>query len=287
MIVTSTAREFHYRLPHRVAGHRIGSHPGSSLGAGQEFVSHANLYDRPDPRRLDLRASLRNVRGDWIVRVYRQHAGIPVHVVVDVSASMSFGAHKPKLKVVAEFVEALGRSAFRVGDALGMLAFDAKERLDLRVPALLSRGMGSVMAAMLQRCSTSSGGIRGLEQTALHLAGREGLVFLASDFHWPLDRLGAVLDLLTQAYVVPMIVWDPAEIQPPPRDALAALHDAESGVRRTLWMRPKLRAQWNDAVAKRRVDLDRFFAARSLRPFYVTGEFDCEAMSQYFFEAAA
>ena len=283
----SAAQEFHYRLPGRVAGHRLGSHPGSSLGAGQEFVSHVNLYDRPDPRRLDLRASLRNVRGDWLVRVYRQRVGVPLHVVIDVSSSMSFGARRPKLQVVAEFVEALGRSAFRVGDALGMLAFDAQARTDLFVPALLSRGMGSVMAGMLQRCQTHAGGIEGLEQTALYLVGREGLVFLVSDFHWPLDRLGNVLDLFSQTYLVPMIVWDPAEIAPPTRDAVAALHDAESGVRRTLWMRPKLRAQWHDAVAKRRSELDRLFAAQSLRPFYVSGAFDGEAMSRYFFEAAA
>lgn len=283
----SSVQEFHYRLPHRIGGQRPGSHPGSSLGAGQEFLSHVNLYDRPDPRRLDLRASLRNVRRDWLVRVYRQRAGIPVHAVIDVSASMSFGALRPKLQLVAEFVEALGRSAFRAGDALGMLAFDARERSDLLVPARLSRGMGSLMAAMLRRCETTCGGIEGLEQTALHLAGREGLVFLVSDFHWPLARLGGVLDLLVRAYVVPMIVWDPAEIQPPARDGLAALHDAESGVRRTLWMRPALRTRWSDAVAKRRAELDGFFAARSLRPFYVIGEFGGDAMSQYFFEAGA
>src|SRR5512138_61491 len=149
--------EFHYRLPRRLGTWRPGSHPATSLGTGQEFVSHASLYDRPDPRRLDLRASLRNVRGDWLVRVYRQRAGIPVHVVVDVSASMSFGARRPKLSIAAEFVEALGRSAFRVGDALGMMAFDADERGDLLVPALSSRGIGSVMADMLERCETSAG----------------------------------------------------------------------------------------------------------------------------------
>ena len=283
----SNVQEFHYRLPGRVGGHRLGSHPGSSVGAGQEFVAHVNLYDRPDPRRLDLRASLRSVRGDWLVRVYRQRTGIPVHVVVDVSSSMRFGARRSKLAIVSDFVEALGRSAFRVGDALGMLAFDARERMDLFMPAMLGRGTGSVMADMLRQCTTSAGGIEGLEKAALHLAGREGLVFLVSDFHWPLDRLSGVLDLLAHAFVVPMIVWDPAEIQPPTRDALAAVHDAESGVRRTLWMRPKLRAQWHEAVARRRAELDGFFAARALRPFYMIGAFDGEAMSQYFFEAAA
>ena len=31
----------------------------------------------------------------------------------------------------------------------------------------------------------------------------------------------------------------------------------------------------------------RLFAARAIRPFYVNGAFDGEAMSHYFFEAAA
>ncbi|MEZ0207411.1 MAG: MxaS protein, partial [Ideonella sp.] len=40
------SQEFHYRLPHRAAGWRPGSHRGSTLGAGLEFASHASLYDR-------------------------------------------------------------------------------------------------------------------------------------------------------------------------------------------------------------------------------------------------
>jgi uncharacterized protein (DUF58 family) len=246
-----------------------------------------SLYDRPDPRRLDLRASLRNLGGDWLVRINRQRAGIPVHVVADVSASMSFGFPQPKLHVVAEFVEALGQSAFRVGDALGMLAFDAGERTDLFVPAHLSRGTGSIMASRLRDCEGSAGGIEGLEEAVLRLAGRQGLVFLASDFHWPLDRLGGVLDLLVHAYVVPIIVWDRAETEPPAHNALAALRDSESGVRRTLWIRPKVREKWRDAVANRHAALDQLFSARALRPFYIQGAFDGEAMSRYFFEAAA
>jgi hypothetical protein len=143
------------------------------------------------------------------------------------------------------------------------------------------------MASMLKQCDSAAGGIEGLEEAVLHLAGREGLIFLISDFHWPLERLGGVLDFLAHAYVVPMIVWDPAETEPPTGDAFAPLYDAELGTRRTLWIRPKLRTQWRNAVANRRAELDQFFAARAIRPFYVTGTFDGEAMSHYFFEATA
>lgn len=283
----STSREFHYRLPRRSGGWRPGSHPGSSLGAGQEFVSHVSLYDRPDPRRLDLRASLREVRGDWLVRVNRQRVSVPVHVIVDVSSSMSFGTPKSKLQVVGDFVTALGHSTFRVGDAFGMLAFDSHERADMFVPALLSRGVGEVMASMLADCRGAAGSSEGLQEAALHLAGRHGLIFIASDFHWPLDRLGGVLDLLAHSYIVPLVIWDPAETRPPERDGLMPLRDVESGRRSTFWLRPNMRARWQEAVERRRAELNALFTARSVRPFYVSGEFDNEALSNYFFEATA
>ena len=288
-----TPQEFHYRLRGRVSGQRPGSHPGSSIGAGQEFVSHMSLYDRPDPRRLDLRASLRGLTDEWLVRVNRQRAGASVRALVDVSASMMFGSRRPKLQVVADFVEALGLSAFRVGDAVGMMAFDEAERADLFVPARVSRGMGSLMgnalravcAGLAQPAPPQGGSSDGLEDAASRLAGQQGLVFLVSDFHWPLERLDIALDLLAHAGVIPVVVWDPAETEPPTRNALASLRDAESGARRTLWLRPQLREEWRRGVEQRRAEIDSFFAAHAIRPFYMEGAFDADALSRYFFEA--
>jgi hypothetical protein len=291
-------QEFHYRLPGRVSGQRPGSHPGSSIGAGQEFVSHVSLYDRPDPRRLDLRASLRGLKEEWLVRVNRQRAGASVRAIVDVSASMMFGSQRPKLHVVADFIEALGMSAFRVGDAVGLMAFDEAERPDLFIPARVSRGMGSMMGTALREACDASGQYvagrqarphnrvaDGLEDAASRLAGQQGLVFLVSDFHWPLERLDIALDLMAHAGVVPVIVWDPAETEPPTRDALASLRDAETGARRTLWLRPRLRKEWRRSVEERRAQIDTFFAAHAIRPFFIEGAFDADALSRYFFEA--
>ena len=291
-----TPREFHYRLPGRLSGQRPGSHPGSSVGAGQEFVAHRSLYDYPDPRRLDLRASVRTLQDEWLVRVNRQRTGTAVRALVDVSPSMSFGAARPKLHIVADFVEALGLSAFSVGDAVGMLAFDTAERTELFMPGRVSRGMGSLMAAALREWSRQPprhGGFRrghgaptnALEDTASRLAGQQGLVFLVSDYHWPLAHLGVPLDLMAHATVVPVIVWDPAETQPPAQNALASLSDMESNTRRTLWLRPKLRDEWHRAVARRRAEIDQYFHTRALRPFYMEGTFDPDALSRYFFEA--
>jgi uncharacterized protein (DUF58 family) len=280
--------EFHYRLRARVPGQRPGAHHGASLGAGQQFAAHRRLFDQPDPRRLDLRASLRDVRGDWLVRIQRQRSAVPVHAVVDVSASMHFGARKTKLEVAADFVEALGSSAFRAGDALGLLAFDGVEREELLMPARHSRGLGSVMAERLRACRPQTAGpstIRGLQHCTARLAGRQGLVFIVSDFHWPTDALGGVLDMLAPACVVPMIAWDPSEIEPPGTAAMLAVSDAETGVRRTLWLRDAVRLRWRDAVKARRAELHALFEARGMAPFHLRGRFDAEALTRHFLEA--
>jgi uncharacterized protein (DUF58 family) len=280
--------EFHYRIPRKLGAWRPGTHPATTLGAGQEFVSHMSLYDRPDPRRLDLRASLRDVRGDWLVRVSRQRAAVAVQVVVDVSASMEFGALRTKREIAAEFVESVGASAFRVGDALGLAAFDERERAELFVPAMLTRGAGSVMAQVL-RSATSSGvdGGAAVEAAVERFAGRNCLVFIVSDFHWPLAALDRALDTLSHAFVVPVVVWDRAEVEPPARTGLVSLRDMESGSTQTLWMRPSLRARWVARVAQRRAEIQEVCARHFTRPFFTVDGFDSEAMSRYFFEAAA
>jgi hypothetical protein len=350
----SEHREFHYRLPHRIGGWRPGSHRGSSLGGTQEFVSHLRLYDRPDPRRLDLRASLRNIQQDWLVRVNRQRSSIPVHAVIDVSASMTFGSHRSKLEVAAEFIESLGRSTFRLGDSLGMLAFDEIERTDLFVPARVGRGVGDTMAGMLRDTVSATGeigggdpgrrgdrqlgrtlrpresegsrplqgshgpqgsqshglqgtrephglqgaaglrgaertyGLQGLRDVIQHLAGRRGLVFVVSDFHWPLDEgTRAALESLSHSFVVPVVVWNPAEMEAPARDGLAQIRDVESDAQRTVWIRRRIRQDWRDSVEARRRELDRLFTDVAMRPFYMIERFDSEALSKYFFEVAA
>lgn len=291
--------EFHYRLPMRAGGARPGSHPGSSYGSGQQFAMHGRLFDHPDPRRLDLRASLRAARDDeWLVRVHLQRVAVAVFAIVDVSASMQFGTRRTKLEVAADFVEALGHSAFRVGDRLGMLAFDSGERDDLFMPARTGRGTGSLLASMLRACASGMAGraadrqaarasVEGLRRCVSRVAGRQALVFVVSDFHWPLAQLSPVLDMLVHACVVPMVVWDEAEITPPRHASLLAVNDAESGEERRLWLSRDTRERWREGVARRRGELAAVFGPRGMRPFYVEGGFDPEAMSRYFLELTA
>ncbi len=159
----TAAAEFFYKVPGKLGGIRPGAHSSSRLGQGQEFAAHARLFDSPDPRRLDLRASLRDVRGEWLVRTNRQRSSVRVQAVVDVSASMAFGARTRKLDVAADFVAALGYSAFRFGDSVGLCAFDQESRNDLYVPPSIGRGAGVLMADRLRQCAVRDSSMRNLQ----------------------------------------------------------------------------------------------------------------------------
>jgi len=294
--------EFYYRLRHVAGGQRPGSHPAVSLGGGHRMAGHARLFDIPDPRRIDIRASLKDVRREWLVRTHRQRAVTPLHAVVDLSASMSFGVRASKLERAAGFVESMGSSAFRAGDPAGLIGFDAGGGDVLDVPARHARGIGPVLAACLRGSARGRGSARhrgdlgrnpggrapppgaSLQAATLRLVGREGLVFLVSDFLWPLDVLGGFLERLHRASVVPVVVWDRAELEPPAAAGVLTVTDAETGRGRTLMVSGRLRDRWRARVAQHRREIETLFAARDIRPFHLIDEFDAVALSRYFLE---
>ncbi|HVE10060.1 MAG TPA: VWA domain-containing protein [Paraburkholderia sp.] len=284
-------KEFHYRMPARVAGIRPGSHPGTSVGAGQEFVSHTRLFDSPDPRRIDIAASIRGGYGEWLVRLYRQRVAVPVYALVDVSASMRFGGAVSKLEAAAQFAEALGYSAFRHGDPVGMLAFDALERADLFVPPRHGRAAGTLMGEALRRARPAAQPgaplPAALEKAFARLAGRACMVFVVSDFHWPVDTLLQLLRGMPRVWLVPIVVWSAAEVEPPAADGWLTVHDLETGKPGSLWMTDALRRRWRARVAAARQHLVGAFAQRGVQPLFVVDHFDADALTRYFVEQMA
>ncbi len=309
--------EFFYKVPGIHDGIRPGAHRSRSPGAGQEFTGHLRLFDAPDVRQLDLKASLQDLRGDWLVRAPRQHSALRVHTLVDVSPSMDFrGARGSKLDLCAEIVAAIGTSTSRSGDLASLDGFDHGRRPDLHVPPSAARGVGLLMAALVRerpvaarsprharagltawpgrrrrpdpgpRSPTGACAAAGLAD-CLALAHDADLIFVLSDFHHALEAIPPALTLVEHALVVPVVVWSGLEIEPPPRTGLVSLADLETGELRQLWVDDALRARWHAAVATRRQAIDATFRGRSAAPLYVIDRFDPERFSRYFMEEIA
>ena len=105
--------EFRYRLPWAVDSAFPGTHASRHAGDAQRFRGLAPLMRHPDPRRLDLRASLRDPFETLQVRVMQARSRCQVFVAADLSASMGSGG---KLALLRRIAVACAWSAARSGD---------------------------------------------------------------------------------------------------------------------------------------------------------------------------
>ena len=278
----SSVQELHYRVGSPALGHFPGHHRSTRGDSGFEFRGHASLLDAPDPRRLDLHASLRDPFGNWIVRVYSQRKSIPVVMVADLSASMGFVGTRRKLDVLADFVDSLAWSAWRTGDSFGFVGCDTAVREDLWLPPSRSRGAGSVLAQTLRAWHPEGASARALAAAHRHLGRHRSLVFLVSDFHLPLPEVEAVLASMAHHDLVPVVMWDALEFTLSARAGLAHVVDPESGQRQLVWWRPALREQWRAAQQQRRDALLKLFRSKRLKPLFIEGSFDADAVTRHF-----
>jgi len=140
--------EFEYRVAGLPGRQRPGAHKSRAQGAGMAFVSHARLFDLPDPRRLDLRASMSTVPRTWLVRRYQQHSTFGITALVDVSRSMYVEGER-RQQIISAFLSSLAHSAHRRGDPVGLLAFDARYRPELSLPMLSGRQLSERLLGQL------------------------------------------------------------------------------------------------------------------------------------------
>lgn len=280
-------QEFHYEIAWRARSPYPGHHRGVQGGAGLEFRGHVPLLAAPDPRRLDLRASLHDPFGQWMVRVYRQRSSIRVFLLADLSASMGFRGASRKLEVLAALAASTAYSAYRSGDAFGFIGCDEDVRREFLLPPTRIKGAGTELSRRLLSFAPVGSGVGGLLHTPQYLGSQRALVLLASDFHFPLGLLEQVLDALVRHAVVPVVIWDPAEFAQLPRFGLGMVSDSETGEQRRVFMRAGLNERIAEAFETRRRELVHVFHAHGTEPLFLTEGFSADRMTDYFYRHPA
>ena len=119
---------------------------------------------------------------------------------------------------------------------------------------------------------------------AQRLGARHSLVFIASDFHFPLATLARVLPMLASHTVVPLVLVDAAEQTLPRGRGLVRVNDMESGSERTLWLRPGLAARLAEQAAARREQFDALCHRHGCPPLHMVDRFDADAVTRYFYQ---
>lgn len=275
--------EFQYRVPWRATTCYPGAHRSVQRGNGYELHRIVPFYVAGDPRRFDVRATMRDPFGRLLVRTYKQRSKVPIVALADVSASMSFVGRTCKHDVLIQFVNALANSAHRTGDPFALTACDTEVRDDLSVRLAPARNAAALLNERLRHWMPSGGDASGLLAGAEHVPGTRSLIFLISDFHLPFDLLRDVLGRLSQHAVIPVVLVDTAEAHIP-GIGITHVYDPETRAKRTLVLRRSFARRLEDKVREHHQQLDKCLADFNLRPLYLIDKFEPETVNRYFYE---
>jgi hypothetical protein len=185
------------------------------------------------------------------------------------------------MALLAELTATLAYSASRAGDAFGFFGADSGLRKDFVQYPSHTRSGGLRIAERLRTFVATGAGVEGLIDAAYLLGRARALVFLASDLHLPDATLERLLAALSPHAVVPVVLWDEQE-HTLPAAGFTSVVDAESGARRFLWLRPALRARFEQQVRDRRAVITQRLTRHAIPPLFLTSPFDPDVVSAYF-----
>ncbi len=274
-----------YRPRGRVSSLRIGAHASQDAGALGAFRDQVPFMAHPDARRIDVRATLRDPLGNTYVRRFRQRIAVDVYALVDLSGSMTFRGHAAKMDLVADLCAALARSSTRSGDRFGLIGCDAVMREDCVIPATKRRAISDEVRDRLGRAECRGAHAEGLKAAAEQLTGARKLVFLISDFLFPLNLLREIFEALARHDVVPIIVRDDTEDTELPAFGLTRVVDLETGAPKLIFMRRQLKQRWIEAERQRQAEIADLARRFGRAPVMLSGVFDAEQFSRHLLEA--
>ena len=280
-------KEFSYHIGWRNRGRHPGRHASTQRGMGMEFIGHTTLIAYPDPRRIDLRQTIRDPMEQVYVRLFNQKSATPVFVICDLSGSMNFGAKERKIRKAAEIAESIAQSASRNSDPFGFVGFDEVVREDWISTASFKSQRAIELAERLKEYHPEAVTGSGIADVWRYLPRERSLVFLISDFHMPLKELEGALANLLRHHIVPVVLWDADEYRNLPEFGITAVTDPETGAKRTLFLRKDYRAKIVASFEARREAIYKLFMQFDMPPFYVEGDFDADALTEYFHQFVA
>jgi len=245
----------------RIRGLIPGEYRAHDLGGGTELAQVRPYQPGDDVRRMDWNVTARTTVPH--VRIHVPERALTTWLVLDCSASMTFGTADRRKADVAEGVAvAMGHIGTQRGNRLGLVTFGG--RTDRRLPA--RAGRDGLLAVLLT--SRNDGEVHDAEtpvppaaslESALRFvaaaATRGGLVAVVSDFRGPRDWHRPLAAVAARHHVLAIEIRDPREDLLPDVGDLTLI-DAESGRQiRVDTSSRRLRERFAEAAAADRASL--------------------------------
>jgi uncharacterized protein (DUF58 family) len=180
-------------------------------GAGLEFHEYRHYQPGDDPRSIDWTVEAR--LNQLVVRVCQAEGDLRLHVLIDVSASMTIGT-PDKLSTAAIVTAALNYVAIERRDAAGVSTFDDTVRTFMPP----SRGRGQLFRVLELLQSITASGRSSIDHALLQYGAAvhgPGLVAVVSDFFEPGAGLQGLRYLLHRGLTPAVVqIVAPDELHP-------------------------------------------------------------------------
>jgi uncharacterized protein (DUF58 family) len=201
-------RALELRIGRRVDGLLAGDYRSTFAGVGTELWQMRPYQPGDDVRRIDWNVTART--GEPHVRIELAERVLVTWLVVDASASMSFGTAERRKADVAEGVAtAVGWAATRRGNRLGVVAFGADQRFER--PRQGRVALLETLRLLREHPPSGDASLGSALELTERIARQRALVVVVSDFRGPVDWRAPLLRLAGRHSVVAVEVRDPRE----------------------------------------------------------------------------
>jgi len=246
----------------RIDGLLAGDHRSWALADGSELAQVRPYQPGDDVRQIDWNVTART--GEPHVRAYVAERALETWLLLDTSASMTFGTADRRKWDVAEGVAlALGYFAVGRGNRLAVATFGDRNPV-VRPARQGNRGLLSLLLELRREPDLEPAGPTSLGEAlsrAARLARRRSVIVIVSDFRGPRDWKPRLLQLTSRHHVLAVEIRDPREQQLTDVGDLW-LVDPESGRQLRVDTRSrKLRDRFRAAAAGEREQLHRELAS--------------------------
>jgi uncharacterized protein (DUF58 family) len=200
-----------------VDGFLTGLHRSPYLGFSIDFAEHRPYMPGDDIRRIDWRLFARTDR--HYIKLFEADTNANFAVLLDVSASMSYGSHTlTKLDYARYLAACLSYFSSQQRDRVGLVTFD-HEIVEYVPPSM--KHLDTVLYKLDQAHAGRSGELAEPLLQITELLARKGVLVLISDFyHDPDEVLRAVGPLKARGHdLIVFHVMDPHELEFPFEEA--------------------------------------------------------------------
>ncbi len=254
-------------------------------GRGMAFSEVRQYQPGDEVRTIDWNVTAR--MNDAYVKVFTEERELTVMLLVDVSASGSFGSgERSKAELSAEVAAQIAFSAIANNDRVGLVLFS--DRIEKVVPP--RKGKSHVLRLITDILTTKPLGTKTNVNEALtylsHVAKRKTVTFLISDFFSPEYEKG--LRIVGRKHdLVPVVVNDPFE-EKFPALGVVDLEDPETGERMTVdTSDPRVRGRFQKFMAAKRDERNKIFKRLQLDSVELRAHEEYALALQKFFAARA